>query len=531
MVLVIAAPAAASMAGLVAVNVLEARRAAERELLATARAVSAAIDLELVRHMEAAEGLASSDAVAARDWARAHIRADRIDLPEDTWISIAGPTGESLLDTSADGPTTDQLGVIAREPRVDGVMAGRGAHVSGLVHRPDPVGPVVSVEAPVPGGDEGLRVSIIMRPAALVRVLERQVVPGSSFTTIVDGSYRVVARSQAQARFVGARATPDIIQILKVRQDGVVPSRSLEGEATVVAFTRSPLSGWTTMVVAPRSTLDKPILTSAITLGLALLLLAAIASLLVRTQVRIVSRDLRALEVDAITLGEGGRVQPRAGHVSNFDTVQSALSEASVELHRRAERQTLLINELNHRVKNTLATVQGLSAQTLRRTDPAARAAFEGRLAALANAHDLLLQTSWTDVDMGDIVRRCLARNDDRIHVAGEPAVVRAEAAAALSMCLHELTTNSLKYGALSTASGRVEVTWASDDTGRITLRWIESGGPRVDPPSREGFGGKLIDRLVHNELNGALQRTFDPAGLVVELVMRPRPKVSPDGT
>ncbi len=187
------------------------------------------------------------------------------------------------------------------------------------------------------------------------------------------------------------------------------------------------------------------------------------------------------------------------------------------------EHRKVLLDELNHRVKNTLATVNAIASQTLRGSDvsQAARAAFEGRLMALAGAHDLLIAEHWTSARLMDIVDRALAphvdRQSGRIEVVGPDALLDAKAALALTMCLHELATNASKYGALSNQQGRVSVRWRVDD-GQLVLRWEESGGPVVSPPTRRGFGTRLIERVLGSDLNGRASIAFEPSGVICEI-------------
>ena len=199
--------------------------------------------------------------------------------------------------------------------------------------------------------------------------------------------------------------------------------------------------------------------------------------------------------------------------------MQAALSEASSELSVHAERQRLLINELNHRVKNALASVQSLAIQTFRAGDPDARDKFETRLAALSAGHDLLTQRNWGLVDLRDIATRCTASHPEQISVAGPPVTLRPPAALAMCMCLHELTTNSIKYGALSRESGHVAMSWAPDGQ-QVRLIWSESGGPEVVQPPETGFGTRLIDRLARSELAGGVERAFKHEGLVVTIAI-----------
>ena len=222
-----------------------------------------------------------------------------------------------------------------------------------------------------------------------------------------------------------------------------------------------------------------------------------------------------ALAGDANVVSAGGVVNRRASSILEVDRVQAAFRDASLDLHRRGERQSLLINELNHRVKNTLATVQALAVQTFRGGEVAKVRAFEERLVALSGAHDLLTRSTWSPVEIRDILSRCGDQLDGRIVGDGPAVMLAPEAALALSMILHELQTNSLKYGALSSADGIVRVEWAVSGD-QIDFSWRESGGPPVTEPTRKGFGTRLIDRLAQTDLGGNITREFRPEGLVV---------------
>jgi PAS domain S-box-containing protein len=190
------------------------------------------------------------------------------------------------------------------------------------------------------------------------------------------------------------------------------------------------------------------------------------------------------------------------------------------------ERQRLLVNELNHRVKNSLAVVQAIARQTLRegRDMVEAREALSARLVALAAAHDVLIQENLSGSDLTDVIERTvLAQLDrpERVRLEGPHVEAPAHAALSLSLALHELATNALKYGALSTAAGRVEVSWrvAEGNGARwLHLRWAECGGPQVKPPSRRGFGSRLIERALAVELGGAVRLDFDPDGVICEI-------------
>jgi PAS domain S-box-containing protein len=189
---------------------------------------------------------------------------------------------------------------------------------------------------------------------------------------------------------------------------------------------------------------------------------------------------------------------------------------------RHEEQQQVLINELNHRVKNTLATVQSIAAQTLRRgADPAeVFQNFEARLLNLSDARNLLTQRTWEGASVGELVERAARpfRTDGRavIEAHGPSVWLKSESALGLSMALHELLTNAVKHGALSTAAGRIDVRWTCEpQSGAFQLNWTERGGPSAQPPERRGFGLRLIERALAGEIRARSHLDFRADGLV----------------
>ena len=210
-------------------------------------------------------------------------------------------------------------------------------------------------------------------------------------------------------------------------------------------------------------------------------------------------------------LGADGRVTELIP--SGVDITERKLAEA----HRE-----LLVRELSHRVKNTLATVQAMASQTLRTaSSPAAfRDAFGARLRAIAASHDLLVEADHSAVDLAELVRHQVGpyANDDggTLVLEGGPLELPGDVAHAMGLVLHELAGNASKYGALSTA-GTVRVSWSRDGDGRLRLRWTERGGPPVAPPERRGFGTRLIEQTLSTE-GGGPRFDYAPEGLTVEM-------------
>jgi two-component sensor histidine kinase len=188
------------------------------------------------------------------------------------------------------------------------------------------------------------------------------------------------------------------------------------------------------------------------------------------------------------------------------------------DLRSAEDSRELLINELNHRVKNTLAIVQAIASQTLKDADLATRRDFEQRLLTLSSVHSLLTDENWGSAELHDVVRASLRPHlvggEVRIDFSGPVLRLKPKSAVAVSMALHELGTNALKYGALSNDSGKVRLDWTTDGS-RFRLLWQEGGGPAVSPPSRTGFGSRMIERGLSAELRGEVRIDYRPAGVL----------------
>jgi PAS domain S-box-containing protein len=211
-------------------------------------------------------------------------------------------------------------------------------------------------------------------------------------------------------------------------------------------------------------------------------------------------------------------VQPDAELMLTVRTLGDQVGRV-LERKRMEEHQRLLINELNHRVKNSLAIVQSVASQTFKgeAADPAAREAFNDRLAALAAAHDVLTEQNWESASLHDVVRKTGAgcgAAEGRVNIEGPELRLEPRTAVALAMALHELCTNAVKYGSLSNERGTVDIKWRVDDEHGLRLEWIERGGPPVAEPGKRGFGSRMIERALASELRGNVELQFLAEGL-----------------
>jgi len=207
---------------------------------------------------------------------------------------------------------------------------------------------------------------------------------------------------------------------------------------------------------------------------------------------------------------------------------QSLLAQAGIDAREREaadKLQKLILEELHHRIKNTLATVSAIATQSLRNAPSAelAQHAIEGRLQALGRAHDLLLQARWTSADLGTIVRAATEAFDNpdapKFSIEGPDIQITSGAVIAIAMTLNELCTNTTKFGALSMSTGHVDIAWTVVDgpTQRLHFTWTEKGGPVVHAPATRSFGTRLVETL-GKQLKGVVLLTYEPSGFVYSL-------------
>jgi two-component sensor histidine kinase len=232
-----------------------------------------------------------------------------------------------------------------------------------------------------------------------------------------------------------------------------------------------------------------------------------------------------ALELEIAGLGRFYDLRLEAR--SNDDGTVTGIVGTALDLtqHRRDEqRMRLMMRELTHRSKNLLAVIQAMARKTASLSDDVDGfiAAFSARLRAMAAAHDLLVSQSWHGADLAELLRasvsQTIAPTAEQVQMQGPPLMLSPDTAQNLGLAFHELATNASKYGALAADTGELSVTWERED-GEVRIRWRESGGPKVEPPDRQGFGRVLLERLVGTTLNGSVTLDFRPGGLVCDIV------------
>ncbi|WP_202834345.1 sensor histidine kinase [Belnapia arida] len=541
------------------------RQAEEAGLTSTAQALATALDREVEIAATALTTLAASPLLGAGDIAGTYPQAAAVGRAFGGWVALLEADSQQIFNTLK--PLGAELPRGSGGSHVGRAIASERPVVSDLFTGATARQPVVAVFQPLPLGTagaapEGSRVLLLaFSPKRLSALLERQELGhAGGFAVLTDGNHSVLARSSEHGRFLGQLSPAWFIKAVTGQDRGLVRGgTALAGHEAVAAFQRLEVaSSWVVTVTLPyapyRGRWHGPMLRYAIGAALLSAAAAAVAALLAQRLLR----PLQALARDADRLRQGddpASSQPE--RIAELEALRRALwravealrarataegrataaEEATTELCQAARWRELLVHELNHRVKNVLATVQSLALQTLRGTrgEPDRFVHdFTGRLRSLARAHDLLTARGWEGAPLDALVAAALApwRGGERIAASGpEQVYLTSHQAQALALALHELATNAAKYGALSRPEGRVTVFWARRPQNAggqevvVELTWAETGGPVVTGvPERCGFGTRLLERGLSSDLgpDSSVVLQFKPEGLRALLRFRP---------
>jgi two-component sensor histidine kinase len=466
-------------AGVIYTDYVQDRQTAFQRVLETVRGIRLVLDREVQAITSGLSVLALSQALQRDDLESFRREAQAFGTPfPGSVLSLADASGRQLLNTQE--PERESLPQRANMQNVRAVFeTGRPAYsaafkgaVSGNT--------VVAVAVPVfRDGNVSYSLAATLPLRNLQSVIESQR-PNDRWTVAIFDQVGVnFARVPNPEETIGRAASPTLLAALFNNDEATLITTSLEGIELITAYTRSPLSGWTVAAGMPTAIITGPLWRSlAITAAIGVVLLG----------------------------------------IGLFFAVQMASRIAKGDaLHN------LLIDELNHRVKNTLATVQSVAHQTFRGVaPPSVIAKYDGRLSALGRAHNVLSEERWSGADVRDVVAQAVGpfSQPDRVKLAGPEIRLAPRCALMISMALHELATNAAKYGALSGSDGTITIQWkcTEPDPRRLLLVWRESGGPPVTAPAHRGFGARLIEQSFVAQLGGRARLDFTSAGVIAEL-------------
>jgi two-component sensor histidine kinase len=468
--------------GIVFNNYEQDRKDASRRVLETVRSIRLVLDAEVQRMTGGLQVLALTNSLRSGDFENfRRIALGFLDqYGKDGVVLVADRDGRQLFSSV----TSDTASLPLRNNReiVDKVFSTKRPYYSNLFIGAVKQQLIVTVEVPVLRDGEVIYDISFSPPIALFQTLIEQQRPSEHWTiSIFDREGVNLARVPNPQATVGMRASPSLYAEMFRKTEATIPTVSLEGVPLITSFARSSLTGWTVAAGVAETSLVAPLwrnLAITSTIGGVLLLIGLAFAVRMAT---------------TIARGE--------------------------MLH------DLLIEELNHRVKNTLTILQSITVQTFRSATKPEREKFEGRLGALAETHNLLSEEKWQGCELKDVIRRVLQPyllgNPERLRMFGPKVPLSPRVAVVLSMIVHEIATNAAKYGALSNDTGTVALDWevtAEEGKPKLRLIWRESGGPLVVAPVQSGFGSRLIERSARDQLGGEATVDFLPCGVVYTL-------------
>jgi two-component sensor histidine kinase len=464
--------------GIVFHDYIQDRAEATQRVLETVRSTRLTLDAEMQRMTGGLQVLALTDTLKSGDFESfRRIAAGFLDqYGKDGVILVADREGRVLF--SSLSPDTASLPLRNNREIMERVFVTERPQYSNVFEGAVKKTMIVTVEVPVFRDGEVIYDISFSPPLETFQYILETQRPSKDWTlSIVDGKGVVFGRVPNPKDTVGKRATPLVLAEMLRKSEAVLPTVSLEGVSLISGFTHSLLTGWIVGAGITESSLVAPLWRN-------LAIASAIGGVLLLIGLAFAVRM-------AATIARGEMLHD------------------------------LLIEELNHRVKNTLAILQAIAVQTFRSATKAEREKFEGRLGALAEAHNLLSVDKWQGSELQDVISRVLQpyflNNPERIRMFGPSVPLSPRLAVVLSMIIHEMATNAAKYGALSNDTGVVAIDWEviHELKPKLRLIWTETGGPPVVVPVHRGFGSRLIERSARDQLGGEATVDFLPRGVV----------------
>ncbi|HEV7635110.1 MAG TPA: sensor histidine kinase [Bradyrhizobium sp.] len=469
-------------AGIVFQHYEQDRQEAAQRAVETVRSIRLVLDADIQRMTGALQLLSLTNALRDRDFnGFRRIAQGFLDqYGEGGIVLVADREGRQLFSSAT--PDAASLPALNNRAILEKVFTTKRPQYSDLFVGANKNQPVVTVEVPVLRDGEVVYVISFSPPIDIFQTIIEKQRPSADWTiSIFDGSGVNFARVPNPQETIGKPASPSLYAEIFRSPEATLQTVSLEGVPLITTFARSSITGWTVAAGIAESSLVGPL--------------------------------WRNLAITSVI-----------GSVLLLIGLAFAVGMATT-IARGEALHNLLIEELNHRVKNTLAIMQAIAVQTFRSASAAERGKFDGRLGALAEAHNLLSREKWQGSELQDVISRVLQpyllNSAERVRMRGPKVPLSPRLAVVLSMIVHEIATNAAKYGALSNETGTVTLDWEvlTEHAGsKLRLIWTEAGGPPVVAPVRRGFGSRLIERSARDQLGGEATVDFLPRGVLCTL-------------
>lgn len=541
--LAVALPFMLLTAGIVLQLANNERETRREGILFSTRTLMNAVDTILSKQIAVAQMLATSPALQSDDFTAFRQEAERA-APglSGGWIVLADQDGQQLMDLlpGVRDPLPKRAPTaIALQSRA---IATGQFQISGIYVSAVKKSPVVAVVVPVRRKDKPpLAIAVIMEPGIFLMLFEQWNLPDGWLAGLIDRDGNFIARSRNHEDNVGRSASEGFRAAARNAREGWNEMVSLEGGTIANAHVTSALSGWVMGLATDKAVFEAPIRKTILIAGLAGGATTLLSLLLAVWSARRIARPIEQIEQGTHALGLRRTMTftntglPEADRT--LDVIASTAKVLEQHDKERDEREAhvrLIMRELSHRSKNLLAIVLAIARQTSRHTSSfdEFEHRFNSRIQALADAHDLLVEQQWSGAYIDDLVNAQLAAfGTEKVACHGVRIMLKTEAVQNVALALHELATNASKYGALSAPNGKVNIDWVrqpgSGDGMDLRLMWRESGGPKVTPPAKKGFGCFVLERVTVNALGeGSLE--FAPDGLIWTCIIRPEHLVDP---
>ena len=485
---------------------------AEERVLVTARSLAADVDREFDQALMRLQILGS----------RLKDDGDLVWL-DHTARGVLGQVGYDVVVHDATGRQVFNSAAMAGEPlpmtansmllaktREDGTPT-----ISNLVLGSFTKRPMIAVSKRLPQDAAFATIALTVYPDRLTAVLEQSGLLPSTRWAVIDRANVFVARSHDAPAYLGKRLPEELVKA-STGAEGVGWTSSVERRPILRGYARSLKSGFLIATAVDADDILAPLwkLWTQLALGATGLMVLAVGG--AYGIGRHLAGRLKRLSEDAAKVGQVETFAQNSFGIIEFDNIHAALSRATRQLVKSETERGTLMQETMHRLRNQLAVVSTIATNTIRRSADLAQAAaaLEGRLMALKRGHDVLSGLTG-GASLKDLIDASLVPfSADQHELVGPPITLGPIAAQRVSLLMHELATNAVKHGALSTPSGRVAITWTlGEEGGELDLVWREKGGPTVKTPTRKGFGSDLM-RASALDVDHPIEMTFNPCGV-----------------
>jgi two-component sensor histidine kinase len=521
MVCAIALPMLAFVALLLAQLQINERSALESRTEREAQSLASGINRTLQEMSTTLKLLVTSPELDSGDLRAFHNRAQAALRAGSLFVILVDEDGQQLLNTRV--PYGADLGKTSNLAALEAVLESGRVEVSDVFLGQTSGRWVFNVILPLPAelADKGAALILTKNADELATLMSTEGLPKEWSAAVLDSAGFVVAADDYPGI---SRENPFDASLLPrfSGHSGVVYD-VLGATDNIVGYTRLFGWDWTAIVWGPVRTAQASILTTWQLLifgGTALLAIALAAAIFLARQIRL---SIQGIAEMAEEVGRGEMVSPRATQIRELDRVAEALSVASFDRSQAEDQIHLMLREMAHRTKNLLAVLQAMIHQTSRGSETVEdfQTAISQRIAGLGKSTDLLASKEWMGVPIRKLIDSHLStflESGDHLEISGENFQLKSEAVQNLGLVLHELSTNAVKYGALSRPEGRIRIAWEihdkDGDAPRLVLTWCERGGPPVTAPKHKGFGTQIMERHAAWTFGGQVTIDYGTEGL-----------------